>query len=162
MNGMTGGNLVILAVFSLAWFLVGLAMGYRLKPAPKKRGNRRRNASRKEGRGKPRPQTKSQGKRHSGQASGGRKGGGGEGLTELYVGNLSYDTTEQELRKLFGEYGKVASIRIIENRFNGKSKGFGFLEMASHKEALAAIKAMSGREIEGRKIVVNEAKSNAR
>lgn len=80
---------------------------------------------------------------------------------ELYVGNLSYDVNEVELRKAFEKYGKVLSARIIEHRF-GKSKGFGFVEMADRPGALAAIQGLHNKEIKGRKVVVNEAKSDAR
>jgi RNA recognition motif-containing protein len=81
---------------------------------------------------------------------------------EIYVGNLSYDIDEKRLRKIFEAYGKVASVRIITNRFNGKSKGYGFVEMADRREVDAAVKALNATEINGRKVVVNEAKSQSR
>lgn len=81
---------------------------------------------------------------------------------ELYVGNLPYDTSEKDLEKTFGEFGAVASIRIISNRVSGKSKGFGFIEMADQRGATAAVEAMDGHEMKGRKLVVNEAKSRTR
>ena len=84
------------------------------------------------------------------------------GRVELYVGNLSYDMKDKDLSKLFEVHGKVLSARIIKNRFNGKSKGYGFVEMADAGEAHAAVKALNGKDANGRKIVVNEAKSNAR
>ena len=80
---------------------------------------------------------------------------------ELYVGNLPYDVDEAELQKLFAEMGNVASARIIANRFNGKSKGYGFVEMADDADARAAMRSLNGREVRGRKLVVNEAKSQA-
>jgi RNA recognition motif-containing protein len=83
-------------------------------------------------------------------------------VVELYVGNLSYEVNGKELKKMFGEFGPVVSARIIENRFNGKSKGYGFVEMADSKSADAAIKAMNAKDFKGRKMVVNEAKSQAR
>ncbi len=81
---------------------------------------------------------------------------------ELYVGNLSYETTEADLREMFGKAGKVASIRLIENKFNGKSKGYAFLEMANKAFALEAMKQLNGKEFKGRKIVVSQAKSKER
>jgi len=100
---------------------------------------------------------------------GGRKGGsgnqaadGGKEVIEIYVGNLSYDMSEKELLKCFEPYGKVLSARLIENKFNGKSKGYGFIEMINRPEAEAAVKALNGKEIKGRKMVANEAKTRAR
>lgn len=81
---------------------------------------------------------------------------------ELYVGNLPYDTSESDLERIFSEFGAVASIRVIGNRMSGKSKGFGFVEMADQQGATAAAQAMNGRELKGRKLVVNEAKSRNR
>ena len=75
---------------------------------------------------------------------------------------LAYDIDEAELEKAFGSQGKVASARIIENRSNGRSKGYGFVTMADRDAAEAAAKTMNGREIKGRKIVVNQARSQAR
>ncbi len=88
----------------------------------------------------------------------GKVRGGKGGKIELYVGNLSYNIRTKELRSIFEEYGEVKSARIISNKFNGKSKGFGFVEMANKAGANAAIKAMSGNEVKGRKLVVNEAR----
>lgn len=82
------------------------------------------------------------------------------GDVELYVGNLSYDTTEDGLRKEFERFGAVKSARIITNRFNSKSKGFGFVIMPNRPEAEAAIKAMNDRELQGRKLRVNEARNS--
>lgn len=84
------------------------------------------------------------------------------GVTELYVGNLSYDVKEKDLKREFGQFGDVKSARIIKNKFNNKSKGFGFIEMCDRKGGLEAIRAMNGKEVRGRRIVVNEAKSEAR
>lgn len=83
-------------------------------------------------------------------------------LVEIYVGNLSYDMTEGHLRKEFEKYGAVQSARIISNRFNQKSKGFGFVEMPNRPEAEAAIKALHDKDILGRKLRVNEAKNKSR
>lgn len=76
----------------------------------------------------------------------------------IYVGNLSFDITEEDLRKSFGEHGQVASARIITDTYTGKSKGFGFVEMGEKAEAEAAIRAMNGKELKGRPLKVNEAR----
>jgi len=85
----------------------------------------------------------------------------GEG-SELYVGNLSYDIKERELEKTFAKFGTVLSTRIIANKSNGRSKGYGFVEMAGQAAAAKAVKAMHGKEISGRKLVVNEARSKSK
>jgi RNA recognition motif-containing protein len=85
----------------------------------------------------------------------------GDGI-ELYVGNLSYDISEKELKKAFGAHGSVVSARIITNKFNNRSKGYGFIEMANQGGADKAVKAMHGKELKGRKLVVNEARSRSR
>jgi len=85
----------------------------------------------------------------------------GEGI-ELYVGNLSYDMTDPDLEKAFSAYGKVLSARIIKNKFNDRSKGYGFVEMAGQAGADKAVKAMNSKEVMGRKLVVNEARSKSR
>ena len=76
---------------------------------------------------------------------------------KLYVGNLSYNTTEDGLRSLFSAYGNVASAKIIFDRDSGNSKGFGFIEMSTDEEAVAAINGTNGQEFEGRQLRVNEA-----
>lgn len=76
----------------------------------------------------------------------------------LYVGNLSYRLSEDELRQAFEEFGRVASCTIIKNKLTGESKGFGFLEMPERSEAEAAINSLNGRELKGRKLNVNEAR----
>jgi len=76
----------------------------------------------------------------------------------LYVGNLAYNVTEEELRALFSEYGKVASVSLIMDKFSGKSKGFGFVEMLDNSEADKAIKALNETAFKGRNIKVNQAK----
>ncbi len=81
---------------------------------------------------------------------------------EIYVGNLSYDMTNEQLRKEFARYGKVKSARVIENRFNHKSKGFGFVIMIYRNEAEAAVKALHDKSVMGRKLRVNEAKNKSR
>ena len=77
---------------------------------------------------------------------------------KLYVGNLGYDTDQGTLETLFSEYGTVESVSIITDRETGRSKGFGFIEMASDSEAQAAIAGLDGKECDGRAIKVNEAK----
>jgi RNA recognition motif-containing protein len=78
--------------------------------------------------------------------------------TKLYVGNLSFNTSTQDLETLFAESGTVQSANIIEDRETGRSRGFAFVEMASDAEAKAAIAALDGKEIDGRNLKVNEAK----
>jgi RNA recognition motif-containing protein len=77
---------------------------------------------------------------------------------KLYVGNLSYETTDSDLDKLFAAHGTVQSAQVIMDRDTGRSKGFGFVEMGSDSEAQAAIQALNGKEIEGRSLKVNEAR----
>jgi len=81
--------------------------------------------------------------------------------TKLYVGNLSYDTSNADIEALFAEHGTVQSVQIIEDRATGRSKGFGFVEMGSKSEAEAAIAALDGRSLGGRTIKVNEAQPRA-
>lgn len=76
----------------------------------------------------------------------------------IYVGNLSYDMTEDDLRKVFEEYGKVESVKIIMDRYSGRSKGFGFVEMPNEDEAKKAIGELNGKSVMGREIKVNEAR----
>ena len=76
----------------------------------------------------------------------------------LYVGNLSFKTTDASLQELFQAHGKVESARVVMDRDSGRSKGFGFVEMPNQEEAMAAIKALNGSELEGRNINVNEAR----
>ena len=82
-----------------------------------------------------------------------------DGSVEIYVGNLSYDMTEDQLRKEFEAYGKVNSARLITNRFNGKSKGYGFGQMPVREEAEKAVAALNDKDIMGRKMRCNEAKN---
>ncbi len=77
---------------------------------------------------------------------------------KLYVGNLSYDTTEDSFKDLFSQAGKVESVTIITNRMTGRSKGFGFVEMATEEEAKKAKETLNGKELDGRNIVVDEAR----
>ena len=76
----------------------------------------------------------------------------------IYVGNLSHDVTQEELQQAFAAHGEVASANIISDKFSGQSRGFGFVEMPKDEEARAAITALSGTDLKGRTLNVNEAK----
>ncbi|MGH7157516.1 MAG: RNA recognition motif domain-containing protein [Candidatus Saccharimonadales bacterium] len=78
--------------------------------------------------------------------------------TKLFVGSLSYQATDDDLRAAFEPFGQVTSAKVITDRDTGRSKGFGFVEMNSDDEAKTAIKEMDGKELAGRAIVVNEAR----
>ena len=81
---------------------------------------------------------------------------------KLYVGNLSYTTTDDSLRNYFSGFGAVSSARVVVNRDDGRSKGFGFVEMGSDDDAAAAIAATNGKDFEGRPLRVNEAQDKGR
>ncbi|TWT38611.1 RNA recognition motif domain-containing protein [Blastopirellula retiformator] len=81
---------------------------------------------------------------------------------KLYVGNLPYSYGSSELENLFGQYGQVASASVINDRETGRSRGFGFVEMASDGDAVAATEALNGFDVDGRKLVVNEARERER
>jgi cold-inducible RNA-binding protein len=76
----------------------------------------------------------------------------------IYVGNISWDSTEEELKNAFAAHGAVSSVKIITDKFTGRSRGFGFVEMPEKTEAEAAISTLNGMDLKGRKIVVNEAR----
>ena len=76
----------------------------------------------------------------------------------IYVGNLSYSSTDNSLRNLFETYGEVTTTKIVTDKFTGSSRGFGFVEMPNNDEAQKAIDELNGKEFEGRKIVVNESR----
>ena len=78
--------------------------------------------------------------------------------TKLYVGNLAFQTTSQELQQLFGQAGTVQSASVVEDRDTGRSRGFAFVEMSNEEEATSAIAQFNGKEIGGRPLKVNEAK----
>jgi len=120
------------ALFSAAWFVLGVVCGTRLK-----------------GNGRPKD-----------RAAAPRRAGNGD--VEIYVGNLAYEVSEKELAAAFETHGRVTEVRLIQHRQSGKSKGFGFVEMADRKQAEAAIRALNGKDLMGRKIVVNEARSESR
>lgn len=77
---------------------------------------------------------------------------------KLYVGNLSFNSNEQDLEDVFAEVGTVESVNIIEDRDTGRSRGFGFVEMSSKEEGQNAISQLDGKEVDGRNLKVNEAK----
>lgn len=77
---------------------------------------------------------------------------------KIYVGNLSYQTTEDDVRKAFESHGQVSSVAIITDKFSGESKGFGFVEMDNKDEAMAAMAALNGTEMNGRNLNVSEAR----
>jgi cold-inducible RNA-binding protein len=81
---------------------------------------------------------------------------------KLYVGNLPFSTTNQDLNDLFGEIGAVESCNVIEDRETGRSRGFGFVEMANKEDGERAIAELNGKEVNGRELKVNEAKPQER
>jgi RNA recognition motif-containing protein len=83
---------------------------------------------------------------------------GKERTMNLYVGNLSYEATEEDLQEAFAPFGQVESVTIIRDKFSGQPRGFGFVEMPNNSEALAAISGLAGKEIRGRSVNVNEAR----
>lgn len=76
----------------------------------------------------------------------------------IYVGNLSYKVDENDLKGIFEEYGEVTSVKIIKDKYSGRSKGFAFVEMTNNDEAKTAIKELNGGELDNRKVIINEAK----
>ncbi len=79
-------------------------------------------------------------------------------MKKLYVGNLSFDASEEELRQLFEPHGTVESAKVATDRDSGRSRGFGFVEMTNDSEAQSAIAALNGAEVGGRALIVNEAR----
>ena len=78
--------------------------------------------------------------------------------TKLYVGNLDYSVTQDQLGELFAQAGKVVSALVITDKYSGRSKGFGFIEMSSEEEAKKAIEMFNEKDFQGRKLIVNEAR----
>ncbi len=76
----------------------------------------------------------------------------------IYVGNLSRDVSEEDLRQAFEAFGQVASVNVIRDKFSGESRGFGFVEMPGKSEAQSAIDGLNGKELKGRTLTVNEAR----
>jgi RNA recognition motif-containing protein len=79
----------------------------------------------------------------------------------IYVGNLTYSVTDDDLRDVFGQFGELAAAEVIKDKFSGQSKGFGFVDMPNKSEAEAAIKALNETDYKGRKLTVNEARPRA-
>ncbi len=77
---------------------------------------------------------------------------------KIYVGNLSFETNEENLRKAFEGFGEVTTVNIVTDKFTGESRGFGFIEMSNKDEAMAAISGMNGKDMNGRTLKVNEAR----
>jgi cold-inducible RNA-binding protein len=78
--------------------------------------------------------------------------------TNIYVGNLTFSTNDADLENLFGEHGEVTKAQVITDRDTGRSRGFGFVEMASSEEGQKAITALNGKDVDGRQLTVNLAK----
>ena len=76
----------------------------------------------------------------------------------LYVGNLSYDTTEETLRTLFAEYGQIESVNLVTDRYTGRSRGFAFVEMSTEQAAQEAMSGLNGKQVDAREIKVDKAK----
>ena len=79
----------------------------------------------------------------------------------IYVGNLPYSVTDDDLRNIFREFGDLSTAEVIKDKFSGQSKGFGFVEMPNNSEADAAIKGLNETDMKGRKLTVNEARPRA-
>jgi len=77
----------------------------------------------------------------------------------IYVGNLSQDVTEDDLREAFESHGTITSVKVIKDRFSGESRGFGFIEMPASAEAQSAMESLDGTELKGKTIIVNEARN---
>lgn len=131
-----------LIVLALVFFSLGVSIG------KMRTGSKRSPKASKPGRSRSKPEK--------------ARGTSNGGPVELYVGNLSYDLTEDQLRKTFEKFGKVASARLITHRLNKRSKGFGFVEMPVRSEAMAAIDALNDKDVQGRKMRVNEARGKNR
>lgn len=82
--------------------------------------------------------------------------------TNLYVGNLTFNTTSADLESLFGAHGEVTKAQVITDRETGRSRGFGFVEMSTSEAARAATDALNGKDVDGRALTVNEAKERSR
>lgn len=80
----------------------------------------------------------------------------------MYIGNLSFNVTEEDLKALFSEYGEVESVNIVLDRFSKQSRGFGFVEMLNNSEADKAIKALNGNELKGKNIKISQSEPNRR
>ena len=144
----------VFAAGALAGILIGYIAG-RFVPAGSKKNGRKSNGRNGNG---PRSQQASSQPSRGGKFATTRTGKG----VELYVGNLAYGIREKDMAQAFGKSGKVLSARVIRNKFNGKSKGYGFIEMADKAGAKKAVEQMNACDLRGRKLVVNEARSKSR
>ena len=79
----------------------------------------------------------------------------------IYVGNLSYDATDETIKQAFEPFGEITSVRVIKDKYTGQSRGFGFVEMSIQSQAQTAIKSLNGMELLGKQISVNEARARA-
>lgn len=79
----------------------------------------------------------------------------------IFIGNLSFDVSEDDLQKAFEAYGQVSAVNIIKDKYSGRSRGFGFVEMGSETEAQSAIDGLNGKELKGRKLSVNQARERS-
>ncbi len=77
----------------------------------------------------------------------------------IYVGNLSYDATDETIKQAFESFGEVTTARVIKDKYTGRSRGFGFVEMSGQSQALTAIKSLNGKELLGQRMIVNEARA---
>ena len=82
-------------------------------------------------------------------------------MKKIYVGNLPYSATENEVKELFGEFGAIESVNLITDRDTGRPRGFGFVEMGSSEDADQAIQELNGQEMDGRQLTVNEARERS-
>src|SRR4030043_220046 len=82
-------------------------------------------------------------------------------IMNIYVGNLSFETTDETIREAFESFGQVTSARVIKDKYNGQSRGFGFVEMPAQSQAQTAIKSLNGRELQGKQMSVKEARPRA-
>jgi cold-inducible RNA-binding protein len=83
-------------------------------------------------------------------------------MKKMYVGNIPYAATEEDLRGLFSEYGEIESLKIMQDQFSGRSKGFGFIEMANEEDAKRAIATLNGKDFMGKSLTVAEARPQQR
>lgn len=150
----------LIALFSLMWFVTGIFIG---RVMPEGLGLKPSGGSSRGGKSSKGRQRSSRG---AGRGDGSSRNSGSKpsvkGAVELYVGNLPYSMGKKDIIKVFSDYGSVVSVRLIENRSNGKPKGFGFIEMDSQSSADKAIKGLHSTKVNGRAIVVSEAKSRER
>ena len=85
-----------------------------------------------------------------------------EGKMNIYIGNMSYDVSEEDLKEAFGAFGHVESVKIIKDGYTGRSKGFGFVEMPEEADAKSAIEGLNGKDLKGRSVNVSKARPRAK